>query len=106
DVYGDLGFEQRRPSTCKGLAPHADILYCSSFSKTLSPGLRIGWVAAGERHRERIEYLKYVTSIASPTVPQLAAAELLDSGRYDRYLREVRGRYASAVARMSDAIMN
>jgi len=105
DVYGDLGFAQRRPSTCKGLAPRADILYCSSFSKSLSPGLRVGWVAATPARRERIEYLKYVTSIASPTAPQLAVAELLANGRYERYLREVRGRYASAVARMSDAVM-
>jgi len=105
DVYGDLGFNQRRPSTCKGLAPRADILYCSSFSKTLAPGLRTGWVAAEGTRRERIEYLKYVTSIASPTAPQLAVAELLANGRYERYLREVRGRYASAVARMSDAVM-
>ncbi|NOT18435.1 MAG: PLP-dependent aminotransferase family protein [Sulfuriferula sp.] len=105
DVYGDLGFNQRRPSTCKGLAPNADILYCSSFSKTLAPGLRIGWVAAEGARRERIEYLKYVTSIASPTVPQLAVAELLANGRYERYLREVRGKYASAVARMSDVVM-
>lgn len=104
DVYGDLGFDHRRPSTCMGLAPDADIIHCSSFSKTLAPGLRIGWVAAG-RHRERIEYLKYVSSIASPTVPQLAVAELLESGRYERYLREVRGKYASAVARMGDAVM-
>lgn len=105
DVYGDLSFENRRPSTCKGLMPQADILYCSSYSKTLSPGLRVGWVAAGDRHLERIEYLKYVSSIASPTVPQIATADLLESGRYERYLREVRGRYASAVARMSDAVM-
>lgn len=105
DVYGDLGFVQQRPSTCKGLEPHADILYCSSFSKTLAPGLRIGWIAATGERRERIEYLKYVTSIASPTVPQLAVADLLGTGRYERYLREVRGRYASAVARMSDAVM-
>src|SRR5690606_4857606 len=105
DVYGDLGFENRRPSTCKGLKPDADILYCSSFSKTLSPGLRIGWIATGSRHRERIEYLKYVSSIASPTISQLATADLLESGRYERYLREVRGRYASAVARLSDALM-
>lgn len=105
DVYGDLGFTQNRPSTCKGLAPNADILLCSSFSKTLAPGLRIGWIAATGQRRERIEYLKYVTSIASPTVPQLAVAELLGSGRYERYIREVRGRYASAIARMSDAVM-
>ncbi|MCE2945594.1 MAG: PLP-dependent aminotransferase family protein [bacterium] len=105
DVYGDLGFARQRPSTCKGLAPDADILYCSSFSKTLAPGLRVGWVASSGPRRERVEYLKYVGSIASPTAPQLAVAELLGSGRYERYLREVRGQYASAVARMTDAIM-
>lgn len=104
DVYGDLGFDHRRPTTCMALAPRADIIHCSSFSKTLAPGLRVGWVAAG-KHRERIEYLKYVSSIASPTAPQLAVADLLESGRYERYLREVRGKYASAVARMGDAIM-
>lgn len=105
DVYGDLGFGPRRPSTCKSLAPRADILYCSSFSKTLAPGLRIGWIAANGARRERIEYLKYVTSLASPTVQQLAVAELLANGRYERYLREVRSLYARAVARMSDAVM-
>jgi len=106
DVYGDLGFRQKRPSTCKGLYPHADIIYCSSYSKTLGPGLRVGWVAASGARRERIEYLKFVSSIASPSLPQLAVAELLGSGRYERYLREVRGSYASAVERMSDAVMS
>ena len=104
DVYGDLGFDLRRPTTCVALMPRADIIHCSSFSKTLAPGLRVGWVAAG-KHRERIEYLKYVSSIASPTAPQLAVADLLESGRYERYLRDVRGRYANAVARMGDAVM-
>lgn len=103
DIYGDLGFRAPRPSTCRGLAGDADVLYCSSFSKTLSPGLRVGWIAPG-RHRERVEYLKYVTNLATPTVPQLALAELLESGRYERHLRQVRGEYARAVARMTDAV--
>lgn len=104
DVYGDLCFSQRRPATCRALVPEADIIYCSSFSKTLSPGLRVGWLAAG-RHLARIEHLKYVNNIASASVPQLAVADLLESGRYERYLREIRGKYASAVARMSDALL-
>jgi DNA-binding transcriptional MocR family regulator len=66
----------------------------------------VGWVAANGARRERIEYLKFVSSIASPSLTQLAVAELLGSGRYERYLREVRGRYASAVERMSDAVMS
>lgn len=103
DVYGDLGFDVHRPSLCKGLAPKADILYCNSFSKTLSPGLRVGWVAAG-RHQARVEHLKYVSSIATPTAPQLAVAELLESGRYERHLRDARHRYRAAVVRMTDAV--
>jgi len=103
DVYGDLGFGPRRPPACRAFAEGGDVLYCASLSKTLSPGLRIGWVAAG-RHRERVEYLKYVTNLAAPTAPQIAAAELLESGRYERHLRRVRGDYARAVARMSDAV--
>lgn len=105
DVYGDLGFDSRRPATCKGLAPDADILYCSSFSKSLSPGLRVGWIIPG-RHQSRVEYMKYVTSIATPSVPQLAVAELLKDGHYARHLREVRGKYASAVSRFRDAVLS
>lgn len=103
DVYGDLSFDGCRPSTCKGLVPDGDVIYCSSFSKTLSPGLRIGWIAPG-RHQARVEYLKYVFSIATSSAPQLAVAEFLDSGGYERHLRKVRNEYARSIARMSDAV--
>lgn len=103
DVYGDLSFDARRPSLCRSFAKGSDVIYCASFSKTLSPGLRIGWIAPG-RYQDRIEYLKYISNIATGTVPQLAVAELLETGRYDRHLREVRQLYARAVARMQDAI--
>jgi DNA-binding transcriptional MocR family regulator len=103
DVYGDLGFSQRRPFTCKARYTTGTVLYCASFSKSLSPGLRVGWILPG-RYQEKVEYLKYVTSLATPTVPQLAAAQLLESGVYERHLRKVRVEYARAVERMIEAV--
>lgn len=103
DIYGDLGFSQRRPSTCKSFDRAGHVLYCSSFSKSLSPGLRIGWIAPGQ-HLDKVEYLKYITNLAAPTASQLAVAELLQSGVYERHLRKVRREYALAVERMIEAV--
>ncbi len=103
DVYGDLAFDHRRPPAAKRFDTAGNVLYCSSFSKTLSPGLRVGWVAPG-KYQEAIEYQKYITSLAAPTLPQLAIAEFLQRGAYDRYLRQVRGEYARQVARITRAI--
>lgn len=103
DIYGDLGFSQRRPSTCKAFDSDGSVLYCSSFSKSLSPGLRVGWIAPG-RHLEKVEYLKYIANLATPTAPQMTVVELLRGGAYDRHLRKVRGDYARAVQRMIEAV--
>ena len=103
DVYGDLGFGAQRPPVLKALEGSGDVLHCASFSKTASPGLRVGWIAPG-RHLQRVEYLKFLTSIATPTVAQLAMAEFLESGRYERHLRQVRRDYARAVDRMTEAV--
>lgn len=103
DVYGDLGFSQRRPSVCKSYDVDGSVLYCSSFSKTLSPGLRVGWIAPG-RYQDDVEYLKYVTNLATATAPQLAVADLLGGGAYERHLRKTRGEYARAVERMIEAV--
>lgn len=105
DIYGDLSFSHARPSLCKGVAPDADIILCSSVSKTLSPGLRVGWIAPG-RYQERVEYMKYVLNLATPTVPQLVVNELLENGQYERHLRRVRSDYAQAVARMTEAVIH
>lgn len=103
DIYGDLSFSHARPSLLKGLDDN--VLLCSSISKTLSPGLRVGWIAPG-RYQEKVEYMKYVLNLATTTIPQLAVTELLESGQYERHVRRVRGDYAQSVARMTEAVIH
>jgi len=103
DVYGDLAFDHHRPIAAKCFDTDGSVFYCSSFSKTLSPGLRVGWVVPG-KYQEQIEYQKYITSLATPTLAQLAIADFLQRGSYDRYLRQVRGQYARQVAQITQAV--
>ena len=92
DVYGELAFHGPRPWAAKAYDTAGEVLYCSSFSKTLGAGLRVGWAAPG-RYRDRIAYLKYATSQAAPTLPTLAVADYLAQGGYDRFLRRVCRQY-------------
>lgn len=103
DIYGDLQHDGGRPTVCKAFDKQGLVLYCSSLSKTLAPGLRIGWVVGGV-YQARIETLKFVTSIASPTVPQAAAAILLEKGGYERHLRRLRGKLRTQIAQYKNAV--
>jgi len=106
DIYGDLGFNHARPRSLFSYAKgkDANIIYCSSFSKTISQGLRIGWMVLPRRFYEQAEYFKYVSNLASPTLPQLALADFLENGGYDRYLRQVQARYAQQINLFTHAI--
>jgi DNA-binding transcriptional MocR family regulator len=65
------------------------VLYCNSFSKTLMPGLRIGWAAPG-RFQNRLRELKQLSTIASSSLAQIVLGQLLESGFYTQHLRELR----------------
>jgi DNA-binding transcriptional MocR family regulator len=102
-VYAELAYAEagRRPAKAfdrKGL-----VVFCGSFSKALAPGLRIGWIEAG-RFRDRIEALKAITSLMTAALPQLAVAELLESGFYDRYVKRLRLRSADQTSRYLQAL--
>ena len=51
DVYGELYFGATRPRPAKAFDTDGMVMHCSSFSKTLAPGYRVGWVAAGRYTR-------------------------------------------------------
>ncbi|MGN6416562.1 MAG: PLP-dependent aminotransferase family protein [Pseudobacter sp.] len=89
DVYGDLYFGTHRPKCCKAFDTEGNVLLCSSLSKTLAPGYRVGWVAPG-RYKEKIMKQKLVHTIAGSSITQEAAANFLKSARYDNHLRHLR----------------
>ena len=104
DVYGDLAFGQTRPPATKAFDDKGLVLYCSSFSKTLAPGFRVGWIAPG-RYLERIIQLKALLNIATASPTQLALAEFLTNGGYDHHLRKVRRVYARQTALLREAVL-
>ncbi len=103
DLYGDLTFDLRRPKVAKAFDRTGMVLLCDSFSKVLAPGFRVGWVEAG-RFRDEVERLKFLSTIATPSLPQLVVASFLQSGGYDRYLRRLRLAFSNQVQAMSKAI--
>jgi DNA-binding transcriptional MocR family regulator len=103
DIYGDLAFESERPKVLRAFEGGDNVLLCSSISKTLAPGFRIGWCVAG-KHHARVRRQKYALSVASPSLPQLVIAGFLSSGGYDQYLRRSRKAYALTAARVADAV--
>ncbi|MGY2237535.1 aminotransferase-like domain-containing protein [Pseudomonas gingeri] len=92
DVYGELSYTYPRPRTIKSFDDDGRVLLCSSFSKTLAPGLRIGWVAPG-RYLERVLHMKYISTGATAPQPQLAIADFLRNGHFEPHLRRMRTQY-------------
>ncbi|UTW11279.1 aminotransferase-like domain-containing protein [Marinobacterium rhizophilum] len=103
DVFGELCHQGSRPPPLKSLDSQGRVLLCSSLSKTLDSDIRIGWIMPG-RYYEQVNYLKYVTTLASPGILQQAAADFLADNRYERHLRQVRRRYQSRLGLLLEAI--
>lgn len=103
DIYGDLSFGPR-PKAIKAFDSEGLVLYCASYSKTLSPGLRVGWAVAG-RYQRKVEQLKWVMNQTTAIAPQLTIAAFLANGAYDRHLRHLRQCYRTQMTQMTQAIM-
>ena len=94
DVYAELYFGTRRPKSTKAFDRRGWVLNCGSFSKSLAPGYRIGWVAAGRFARE-VGRRKLMSSVATNLPAQNALAHYLRQGGYDRHLGALRRTFAS-----------
>ena len=103
DVYADLAASDVRPRTIKSFDRKGLVILCSSFSKTLPAGYRVGYAIAG-KFREDIERLKFVTNLATSSLSQRVVADFLGSGGYDRHLRRLRTSIAAQVETVRQAI--
>jgi DNA-binding transcriptional MocR family regulator len=94
DVYGELYHGSEPPVPAKAFDRHGLVMHCSSFSKTLAPGYRVGWVAAG-RFASDVRRLKLMISLSGSIPAQDAVADYLQQGGYDRHLRRLRAALAA-----------
>ncbi len=103
DIYGELFFGGERPSNVRAFDEAGEVLTASSFSKTIAPGYRVGWLLPGAYH-DAASAAKQALSVATATLPQLAIADFLDSGGFERHLRRLRRQYRDQVEHMRDAV--
>jgi DNA-binding transcriptional MocR family regulator len=104
DIYGDLHYGERRPKPLKAWDHDGRVILCSSFGKTLTPSLRVGWCAPG-RYLERVRRLKFTNTLGTPVVLQKTVSDFLRNGGYDHHLRSIRRAYHHQLHLFSQAIL-
>jgi DNA-binding transcriptional MocR family regulator len=94
DVYCDLWYDEPPPPPLRALDRHGYVIYASSFSKVLSPGLRVGWIAGPRPLMRRLVQAKQAMDLQAPTVSQMVIERLLSSGGYAEHIQSLREAYA------------
>ena len=94
DYDAEYRYDRQPVGAVQGLAPE-QVAYAGSISKTLAPGLRIGWMVAPGRLVDEVAGAKLLDDLGTPVVEQLALADFLERGELDRHLRRTRAVYRS-----------
>jgi len=105
DIYGELYFGKNRPRTCKYYDTKGLVMHCSSVSKSLTPGYRIGWAIPG-KFTEQVKQMKRMHNISCPTITQAAIAHFLQHGRYEYHLKNLRRALQTQSMRYMQAIID
>ena len=101
DYDAEYRYDRNPIGAIQGLAPDR-VIYAGSASKTLAPGLRLGWLLVPPPMREALGAAKEAADRGSPTIEQLAFADFLLRGEFDRHLRRMRAIYR----RRRDALLS
>jgi GntR family transcriptional regulator/MocR family aminotransferase len=92
DYDSELRYDRDAVGALQGLAPER-VAHIGSVSKRLAPGLRLGWVLAPSWLSGALTYEKAVADGGTPALEQMALADLIGRGEFDRHLRRMRLRY-------------
>lgn len=104
DVYAELQHEGSPPLPAKAFSTRGEVLHAGSFAKTLAPGYRVGWVAAG-RFAPALLRAKLAQSLSGSWPAQAAVAHYLEGGDYDRHLRTLRRALAEQQRALRAAVL-
>ena len=89
DPYHELADAAQPPKSLKAWDTDGTVIYCTSFNKTLAPGMRVGWINGGRWH-PRIAMLKFAQSRHNEPLSQVVLAGFLETNAYERHLRHLR----------------
>jgi 2-aminoadipate transaminase len=102
DPYGDLFYEGEEEEylPVKSYDTEGRVLYLGTFSKVLSPGLRVGWIVATDELVAKLELLKQSFDACTPTFSQVIATDYMRLGHIDEYIANMRKTYRTKRDRM------
>ena len=93
DYDSEFNFCQKPVAAIQGLSDTAPVIYLGSFSKTLFPSIRLGYLVVPKAVSQHFSYLKGVSCGESPLVEQAVLAEFIDEGHFTRHIRRMRKHY-------------
>lgn len=102
--YGDLRFNGEELPTLKSLDTDGRVIYCGSFSKILSPGMRLGYVIGPSELLEKVEMLKQVNDVHTPMLTQMMCVQFMKKYDIDKYIEKNRKLYKEKCQCMLDAM--
>lgn len=91
--YGDLRFLGEELPTLKSLDSDNRVIYCGSFSKILSPGMRLGYIVGPEPIIEKVEMLKQVNDVHTPMLTQMMCVQFMKKYDINKYIEKNRKLY-------------
>jgi GntR family transcriptional regulator/MocR family aminotransferase len=103
DYDAEYRYDRQPVGAVQGLAPDR-VAYAGSTSKTLAPGLRLGWLVVPDHLLEAVTAAKESDDLGTPVVEQLALADFLERGQLDRHLRRTRAVYRARRDALVDAL--